>query len=116
MTVLSQNVADIQTKRASKALFEAYPDYAAIENADTDELANIISVVGLKNQKARRIQRALGAVRERNDGDYSLDFLGKMGTYEAQNWLKGMKGVGPMTANIVLSFSYASLRSLSIRI
>jgi len=105
-TILSQNVADTQTERASKALFEAYPDYAAIENADTDELADVISVVGLKNQKARRIQRALGAVRERNGGDYSLDFLDGMETDEAQSWLEGIKGVGPKTANVVLSFGF----------
>jgi endonuclease-3 len=105
-TILSQNVADTQTKRASAALFEAYPDYAAIENADTDELADVISVVGLKNQKARRIQRALGAVRERNGGDYSLGFLDEMGTDEAQNWLEDIKGVGPKTANVVLSFGF----------
>jgi endonuclease-3 len=106
ITILSQNVADTQTKRASAALFEAYPDYAAIENADTDELADVISVVGLKNQKARRIQRALGTVRERNGGDYSLDFLDEMGTDEAQNWLEDIKGVGPKTANVVLSFGF----------
>jgi endonuclease-3 len=104
-TILSQNVADTQTERAAEALFETYPDYTAMENADTDELAEVISVVGLKNQKARRIQRALEAVREET-GSYSLDFLDGMDTEEAQGWLEGIKGVGPKTANVVLSFCF----------
>jgi len=104
-TILSQNVADTQTARATEALFEAYTDYAAIENADTDELAEVISVVGLKNQKAERIQRALTAVREETGG-YSLGFLDGMDTDEAQTWLEDIKGVGPKTANVVLSFGF----------
>jgi len=104
-TILSQNVADTQTARATEALHDTYPDYAAMENADTDELAETISVVGLKNQKAERIQRALGAVRE-EAGDYTLTFLDGMGTDEAQAWLEDIKGVGPKTANVVLSFGF----------
>jgi len=40
-TILSQNVADVQTARASEALFAAYPDYRAMETADHDELAEV---------------------------------------------------------------------------
>ena len=104
-TILSQNVADTQTARATEALFDTYPDYRAIENADTDELADVISVVGLKNQKARRIQRALAAIREETGG-YTLAFLDDMATDEAQAWLEDIKGVGPKTANVVLSFGF----------
>ena len=104
-TILSQNVADTQTARATEALFETYPDYAAMEDADTDELADVISVVGLKNQKAERIQRALGAIREETGG-YTLSFLDGMETDEAQAWLEEIKGVGPKTANVVLSFGF----------
>lgn len=104
-TILSQNVADTQTARATEALFDTYPDYEAIENADTDELADVISVVGLKNQKAERIQRALEAIREET-GSYTVSFLDDMGTDEAQAWLEDIKGVGPKTANVVLSFGF----------
>lgn len=58
-TILSQNAADVQTARGLKDLFAAYPDYRAMEAADHDELADVISEVGLMNQKAERIQRSL---------------------------------------------------------
>lgn len=105
-TILSQNVADTQTARASKDLFAAYPDYRMMEEADTEELADVIQTVGLKNQKAERIQRTLAAVREETGGEYSLAFLDDMGTEEAQAWLENIKGIGPKTASVVLSFSF----------
>ena len=63
-TILSQNVTGEQTARAAENLFQTYPDYRAIEEADHDELAEVISAVGLMNQKARRIQRSLARIRE----------------------------------------------------
>nr|WP_228841699.1 hypothetical protein [Haloarcula sp. CBA1127] len=50
-TILSQNVADENTRRASEALFTAYSDFEAIEAADHDELADTIRVAGLPDQK-----------------------------------------------------------------
>ena len=105
-TILSQNVADVQTARASKELFAAYPDYRAMETADHDELAEVISEVGLMNQKATRIQRSLAAIREETGGEYTLAFLGEMSTDTAQAWLTDIKGVGSKTANVVLNFHF----------
>lgn len=105
-TILSQNVADENTRRASEALFETYADFAAIEAADTDELVETIRVAGLPNQKAERIQRALGAVREETGGAYSLAFLDAMDTDDAKAWLTDIKGVGPKTASVVLNFTF----------
>jgi len=72
-TILSQNVADENTRRAAESLFEEYEDFAAIEEADHDELADVIRVAGLPDQKAARIQRALAAVHEES-GAYSIAF------------------------------------------
>ena len=105
-TILSQNVADVQTARASKELFAAYPDYRAMERADHDELADVISEVGLMNQKATRIQRSLAAIREETGGEYTLAFLDEMDTEDAQTWLTDIKGVGSKTANVVLNFHF----------
>lgn len=105
-TILSQNVADENTRRAAESLFETYEDFAAIEAADHDELAEVIRVAGLPNQKASRIQRALAAVREETGGAYSLAFLDAMDTEEAKAWLTDIKGVGPKTASVVLSFHF----------
>ena len=105
-TILSQNVADENTARASEALFDRYDDFAAIEAAPHDELADTIRVAGLPDQKAARIQRALRAVREETGGAYSLAFLDAMPTAEAKAWLTGIKGVGPKTASVVLNFHF----------
>ena len=105
-TILSQNVADENTRRAAEALFETYEDFAAIETADHDELAETIRVAGLPNQKAERIQRALAAVREETGGAYSLAFLDAMSTDDAKTWLTDIKGIGPKTASVVLNFTF----------
>jgi len=104
-TILSQNVADENTRRAAESLFEEYEDFAAIEEADHDELADVIRVAGLPDQKAARIQRALAAVHEES-GAYSLAFLDALPADEAKTWLTDIKGVGPKTASVVLSFHF----------
>jgi endonuclease-3 len=105
-TILSQNVADENTRRAAESLFDEYKDFAAIESADHDELADVIRVAGLPNQKATRIQRALSAIREETGGSYSLAFLDAVPADEAKSWLTDIKGVGPKTASVVLSFHF----------
>ncbi len=105
-TILSQNVADENTRRAADALFSEYDDFAAVEAADHDELRETIRVAGLPDQKAERIQRALAAIREETGGAYSLAFLDAMPTDEAKTWLTDIKGVGPKTASVVLNFHF----------
>ena len=105
-TILSQNVADVQTARAAESLFGTYPDYRAIENTPQEQLADVISDVGLMNQKSRRIQRSLERIREETGGEYTLAFLEDMDTGDAQDWLTDIKGVGPKTANVVLNFHF----------
>jgi endonuclease-3 len=105
-TILSQNVADQNTARASESLFDTYDDFAAIESADVNELAEVIRVAGLPETKATRIQRALTAIREETGGAYSLAFLDAMPTDEAKTWLTDIKGIGPKTASVVLNFHF----------
>lgn len=105
-TILSQNVTDEQTARAAENLFETYKDYSEIEGADHDKLADVIETVGLKNQKAERIQRSLAAIREETGGEYTLAFLDGMDTDDAKAWLSDIKGIGPKTASVVLNFHF----------
>jgi len=105
-TILSQNVADENTRRAADALFAEYDDFAAIEAADHEALRETIRVAGLPNQKAERIQRALAAIREETGGAYSLAFLDALPAEEAKAWLTDVKGVGPKTASVVLNFHF----------
>jgi endonuclease-3 len=105
-TILSQNVADENTSRAASALFETYADFAAIEDAPVEELADVIRVAGLPETKAERIQRSLSAIREETGGAYSLAFLDAMATGDAKGWLTEIKGIGPKTASVVLNFHF----------
>lgn len=105
-TILSQNVADNNTRRAKENLFDEYDDFSSIESADHDELADVIRVAGLPDQKASRIQRALTAIRQETGGAYSLAFLDSLPADEAKSWLTKIKGVGPKTASVVLSFHF----------
>ena len=105
-TILSQNVADENTRRAAENLFATYADFEAIEDAPHDELADVINVAGLPDTKAERIQRSLGAVREETGGAYSLAFLDALPTDDAKAWLTDIKGIGPKTASVVLNFHF----------
>lgn len=105
-TILSQNVADENTRRASEALFEAYDGFGDIEAAPHKQLAETIRVAGLPDQKAARIQRSLEAIRAETGGAYSLAFLDAMAADEAKGWLTDIKGVGPKTASVVLNFQF----------
>lgn len=105
ITILSQNVADTNTERAAEQLFNRFETFEEIENAELEDLKDAINPAGLPHQKAQRIQRALEAMREETD-EYSLEFLRDMGKEEALDWLQDIKGVGPKTANVVLSFHF----------
>ncbi|MFB6176045.1 MAG: endonuclease III [Halobaculum sp.] len=105
-TILSQNVADENTRRAAENLFDTYADYREIEDAPLSELAETIRVAGLPETKAERIQRALTAIREETGGAYSLAFLDALPTDEAKTWLTDIKGIGPKTASVVLNFHF----------
>lgn len=103
-TILSQNTNDENRDRAFNQLRERFPDWEAVQEADTEQVIEAIRSAGLANQKGPRIQNALeGIARER--GELDLDFLKTLAPVEAKNWLMRFKGVGPKTAAIVLLFS-----------
>ncbi len=119
-TILSQNTTDTNRDGGYRGLVEAFPDpggedvpdWGAIEQASHADVADAIARAGLKNQKARRIQRTLEAIRTHRGADpgdpgaYDLAFLGDLTTEGAMNWLTGIKGVGAKTASIVLLFDF----------
>ncbi|WP_436935702.1 endonuclease III domain-containing protein [Halovenus marina] len=105
-TILSQNTSDENRDAAWDDLVSEFgSDYAAIENADQDALAETIRTAGLGNQKAARIQDALRTVRE-HEGEYSMAFIEEMDVEEALAWLTNIKGIGPKTAGIILLFRF----------
>ena len=103
--ILSQSTTDTNRDRAFDRLKARFPTWEAVRFAAIDDLIEAIKPAGLANQKAPRIQDALGVIFEKV-GDYSIDFLNELSIEEAKNWLVSLKGVGPKTAAIVLCFAY----------
>lgn len=103
--ILSQSTNDTNRDRAFARLKEHYDDWAAVRFADPEELIRVIRPAGLANQKAPRIQEALGVIYD-HVGDYNIDFLEAMSLADAKAWLVSLRGIGPKTAAIVLCFAY----------
>lgn len=103
--LLSHNTNDKNRDRAYEALWDRYDSAEEIMAANRDELADTISVAGLHNIKAGRIQDCLETVKERR-GSLDLDFIHEMGLDEAKDWLQQLPGVGPKSAAVVLNFTF----------
>lgn len=105
-TILSQNTNDINRDKAFDNLKEKYgDDWEKVENADREELTDIIRVAGLGPTKAERIQESLRIVRE-HQGEYSLEFIEDVSVKEGKKWLTEIPGIGPKTAAIILCFYF----------
>ena len=103
--ILSQNTNDNNRDRAFHALKSHYPTWAAVVDAPTDDLIDVIRPAGLANQKGPRIQKVLRTIKDQQ-GEYSIDFLRDLPIEKARNWLVSLDGVGPKTAAIVLCFAF----------
>lgn len=103
--ILSQNTNDDNRDRAYDALLERYGSPERVLGADREELADTISVAGLHNLKAERIQKTLERIEEER-GELNLDFLGEMGLDRARDWLVSLPGVGRKSAAVVLNFTF----------
>jgi len=105
LTILSQNTNDRNSGEGFRRLKAAFADWAAVENAPWQKVAAALRVAGLANVKSRRIQAILRRLREAHGG-YTLEFLRKMETTAARDYLLAIPGVGPKTAACVLLFSF----------
>jgi endonuclease-3 len=104
LTVLSQHTSDRNAERAFASLRSAYPDWHAVVDARSGDVADVIRSGGLANTKAPRIQAILREVAER-EGSYTLDPLREMSDADARDYLTSLPGIGPKTAAVVLSFA-----------
>lgn len=102
--ILSQHTSDVNSFRAFEALRAAFPTWEAVLEAPMAQLASVIRVGGLANQKAPRIQAVLRAVKARSPS-FEMSFLEQMETSEARRFLLSLPGIGPKCAAIVLCFS-----------
>jgi len=103
-TILSQHTSDVNSGRAFASLREAFPTWESIIDAPSELIAESIRSGGLADQKAPRIQHALGTILAAR-GEFDLSFLSSMAKTDARNWLTAINGIGPKTASCVLLFS-----------
>ena len=103
-TILSQNTTDTNSDRAFSNLKERFPEWENVLDADTEEIADLIRVGGLANQKAARIKNVLAWIKE-NYGELNIDFICDMETEEVIETFLRLKGIGLKTINVVLSFA-----------
>ena len=83
-------------------------------DAPTAEVEAAIAAAQWPEQKAPRIQAALRAITERNDGALTLDFLADMSVTEARAWLEAINGIGPKTSAATLLFSTLRMPALPV--
>jgi endonuclease III len=103
-TVLSQHTSDVNSGRAFATLKERFPSWDQVLAAPTEEVADAIRSGGIATIKARRIQRILAEIEQR-EGCLDLSRLERLSDEEADVYLRSLTGVGPKTAACVLLFS-----------
>lgn len=95
-TVLSAQCTDARVNITTPALFQRFPDAAAMAAADLGELEDLIRSTGFFHNKARNLKAMAMALLERHGGVVP-------DTLEA---LSALPGVGQKTANVVLSNAF----------
>jgi len=113
LTVLSQNTSEVNCIRAYKGLaakFEVTPE--ALAKADLGELKESIRSGGLYNVKAKRIKDLAKAVIEKFGGNVAsiLDLPKE----KAKERLMELPGIGPKTADVLLTDRYSYREVLPI--
>jgi endonuclease-3 len=96
VTVLSAQTTDKRVNAVSPALFQRFPDAAALAGADRDELERIIQSTGFFRAKAESLLKLSHALVERFDGEVPARLED----------LVTLPGVGRKTANVVLGNAF----------
>lgn len=103
-TILSQNTSDANSDRAMARLRSRFRSWATVRDAPLGAVVDALRPAGLAALKAPRIRAALTTITEEGAGRLSLAFLRRWPADRAKQWLRGLHGVGPKTAAIVLVF------------
>lgn len=91
--ILSAQCTDKRVNMVTPALFEAFPDAAALAASDEATVYEYIRSVSFPNNKARHILRAARMITEEFGGELPSDI----------DSLMKLPGVGRKTANVMLS-------------
>lgn len=104
VTILSQNTTWQNCRRAFNNLKKRFKTWNGVRKARTKEVIDAIKCGGLGKVKAERIKSILDFLYSTRKS-LSLNFLKRMSTGQAIEFLSGLKGVGPKTRACVLLFS-----------
>ncbi|HUO51515.1 MAG TPA: endonuclease III [Gemmatimonadaceae bacterium] len=91
-TILSAQCTDVRVNQVTPALFQRYPDAAALAAADRGDLESMIRSTGFFRNKAKSLEGMARAVTERHGGRVP----------RTMEELTALPGVGRKTANVVL--------------
>ena len=107
-TMLSHRTNHKNEEAAYFNMLETFGDWEGVLNAKFEDLADALKPAQFPGQKAANIQKVLQIIKEypANKGKISIDFLKKMETEEALDWLTSLPGVGLKTATLLLLFNY----------
>ena len=107
-TMLSHRTNHANEEKAYFNMLETFGDWDGVLQAKFEDLADSLKPAQFPGQKAANIQKVLKIIKEHpeNKGKISIDFLKKMDTEEALEWLTGLPGVGLKTATLLLLFNY----------
>lgn len=95
-TVLSAQCTDERVNQVTPALFDRYPDAAAMADAPLDDLETLVRSTGFYRNKAKHIKGACTAIRDRFGGDVP----------KRMEELLTLPGVARKTANVVLAHGF----------
>lgn len=95
-TILSAQCTDERVNKVTPALFQRFPDAAAMAIADIEELENLVRSTGFYRNKAKNIKAACHLIVEKFNGEVP----------KRMELLLELPGVARKTANVVLAHAY----------
>ncbi len=103
-TILSAQCTDARVNQVTPALFERFPDAAALAAADRAEVETLIRSTGFYRNKAKNIQGACRKIVEDFDGDVP----------QTMDDLLTLPGVARKTANVVLAHGFGINKGVTV--
>ncbi|PAP78827.1 endonuclease III [Rubrivirga marina] len=94
--ILSAQCTDKRVNLVTPALFEAYPDAAAMAEAEADEIFEYIRSVSYPNNKAKALAKTARMLRDEYGGEVPRE----------HKELTTLAGVGRKTANVVVAVAF----------
>jgi len=102
--ILSQATSDANSGRTFHNLRKVFKTWEKVLAANETDIADVIRLGGLANQKARVIKDLLGQIKAARK-TLSLKFVEKMPDEEARDYLQSFRGIGPKTVACTLLFA-----------